>query len=297
MSTLPAAAFRRIPVQERLLLASSVAYGGVFALLLAFGRPGLGLSQGFYVPVILAALATGAAGGAIAGAGAVALLALATHHHEGIAWSSLASSSGLGVRLLSYVAAGALVGFVATRGRRMLSESLGALDDLLALAGRDLDTGVATTGGLDLAITRRLQADEPFTLLVSELADTQRERLRSGRLDGIAHSARGIARILAELGPLDEVARVSPTQFALVVSPPREADGSAIGDEVERALDRQGWDASVGWATYPQDGCDSIALYATAVERLHARLVLRGHWRPTAASAGLEVGAGSSQLV
>lgn len=43
---------RRHP--KRLLIASALTYGGVFALLLAFGRPGLGIGEGFFVPVILA---------------------------------------------------------------------------------------------------------------------------------------------------------------------------------------------------------------------------------------------------
>jgi hypothetical protein len=287
MSTFPLESVRRIPFHQRLLIASSFLYGGVFALLLAYGRPGLGLSQGFYVPIILVALATGPLGGACAGLGAVTLLGLAGHAKTGNSWLNIVLSDGMWVRFASYVAAGLLVGFVAAHGRRMLTESLRVLDELLALAGRDLDTGASTPGALDLTISQRSRSGEPFALLVSELADTQREYLRRRRLDS---DARGIARLLArELGPGDDVARVSETQFAIVSTASAEADVSRLRDACELALGSAGWDASVGWATSPEDGCDTIALYSTAVERLHARLVVRGHWCPTPASAGLGV--------
>jgi GGDEF domain-containing protein len=285
MSTLPLASVRRIPIPQRMLLVSSLLYGGVFALLLAYGRPGLGLSQGFYVPVILAALATGPLGGACAGAGALALLDLATHTKDGGSWTSVVVADGSVVRLVSFVAAGLLVGFVSTRGRQMLTDALHMLEDLLALAGRDLDTGASTPGTLDLTIARRSRSGEPFALLVSDLADAQRESLRSRRPDG---ASRGIARLLArELGPGDDVARVSSTQFAIVSMSAGEAEVRRLRDACELALGSAGWDASVGWATSPDDGCDTIALYSAAVERLHARLVVRGHWHPTPASAGL----------
>jgi len=285
MSTLPLESVRRIPFPQRLLLASSLLYAGVFALLLAYGRPGLGLSQGFYLPIILVAVATGPLGGACAGLGATGLLVLAAHEKTGYDWPKVIVASGVGVRLVSYVAAGVLVGFVAAHGRRMLAESLRVLEELLALAGRDLETGASTPGMLDLTIAQRSRSGEPFALLVSELAEEHREYLRGPRADG---EARGIARLLArELGPGDDVARVSDSQFAIVSRSASEADVRRLRDACELALGQAGWDASVGWATSPEDGCDTIALYSAALERLHARLVVRGHWRPTAASAGL----------
>jgi hypothetical protein len=287
MSTFPLESVRRIPFPQRLLLASSFLYGGVFALLLAYGRPGLGLSQGFYLPIILVALATGPLGGAGAGLGAVTLLGLAAHAKTGHSWSSIVFSDGMWVRCASYVAAGLLVGFVAAYGRRMLTESLRVLEELLALAGRDLDTGASTPGTLDLTIGRRSRSGEPFALLVSELSETHRESLRGRHADG---DARGIARLLAgELSPGDDVARVSDTQFAIISAAAADAEVQRLRDACELALGRAGWDASVGWAMSPEDGCDTIALYSTALERLHARLVVRGHWRPTPASAGLGV--------
>ena len=42
-----------------------------------------------------------------------------------------------------------------------------------------------------------------------------------------------------------------------------------------------------GWAAYPQDGKDALGLFRAADERLYARKIIRGEWKPSAASAGL----------
>ena len=129
---------REISLPQRLLIASAVAYGGVFMLLLAFGRPGLGIGEGFFVPVILAAAATSAVEGALAGLGALFLYELAIHQGSGLALGDFAQAPAL-TRLASYVAAGLVVGFLAQRFRRMLAQSLFVLEDLIELAHGRLD--------------------------------------------------------------------------------------------------------------------------------------------------------------
>jgi pheromone shutdown protein TraB len=124
--------WREISIPQRLLIASALAYGGVFMLLVAYGRPGLGVGEGFFVPVILAAAATSAAEGALAGVGALLLYELGIHH-GGLAWSDFTHAPAL-TRLASYVAAGVVVGFLAQRFRRMLAQSLFVLEDLIELA-------------------------------------------------------------------------------------------------------------------------------------------------------------------
>lgn len=128
---------RDISIPQRLLLGSALAYGGVFALLLEYGRPGLGLGQGFYVPVILAAAATSAPAGALAGAGALFLYELGIRG-GGLAWGDFTDADAL-TRLASFVAAGLVVGFLARRGRRMLAESLFVLEDLVEIAQARLE--------------------------------------------------------------------------------------------------------------------------------------------------------------
>jgi hypothetical protein len=122
-----------ITIPEQLLLASAVTYGLVFALLLEYGRPGLGIGEGFFVAVILAAAATSPLLGAVAGLGALFLYELAIHNGSGLAWSDFAQAPALS-RLGSYVAAGVVTGFLARRLRLMLAQSLFALEELADIA-------------------------------------------------------------------------------------------------------------------------------------------------------------------
>jgi hypothetical protein len=128
--------WRGISIPQRLLIASALTAGGVFALLVAFGRPGLGIGEGFFVPVILAAAATSASEGALAGAGALILYELAIH--DGLALADFDNAPAL-TRFISYVAAGVVVGYLAQRVRRMLAQSLFVLEDLVELAHGRLD--------------------------------------------------------------------------------------------------------------------------------------------------------------
>ena len=122
-----------VTIPEQLLIASAVTYGVVFALLLEYGRPGLGIGEGFFVAVILAAAATSPLLGAVAGLGALFLYELAVHDGSGLAWSDFGHAPAL-VRLAAYVAAGVVTGFLARRLRRMLAESLFLLEELADIA-------------------------------------------------------------------------------------------------------------------------------------------------------------------
>lgn len=135
--------WQEISLPQRLLIASALTYGGVFALLLAFGRPGLGIGEGFFIPVILAAAATSAPEGALAGAGALLLYELATH--DGLAWADFDTAPAL-TRFISYVAAGVVVGYLAQRTRRMLAQSLFVLEDLVELAHGRLEEAESIAG-------------------------------------------------------------------------------------------------------------------------------------------------------
>ena len=118
-----------ITIPQRLLIASAVVYGSVFALLVEYGQPGLGIGEGFFVAVILAAAATGPGFGAVAGLGALFLYELAIHGQTGLAWPDFDHPPAL-VRLVAYVAAGVVTGFLARRLRLMLAQSLSVLEEL-----------------------------------------------------------------------------------------------------------------------------------------------------------------------
>jgi K+-sensing histidine kinase KdpD len=125
--------FAEITIPQRLLIASAVVYGGVFALLIEYGRPGLGIGEGFFVAVILAAAATGPVLGGLAGLLALFLYELAIHERMGLVWSDFAHAPAL-TRFVAYVSAGIVTGFLARRLRLMLAQSLTMLEELADLA-------------------------------------------------------------------------------------------------------------------------------------------------------------------
>jgi hypothetical protein len=122
-----------ITVPQQLLIASALTYAGVFALLVAYGRPGLGLGEGFFVAIILAAAATGPLLGALAGLGAPFLYELAIHERSGLVARDFLHAPAL-TRLVAYVAAGVVTGFLARRLRLMLAQSLFVLEELADIA-------------------------------------------------------------------------------------------------------------------------------------------------------------------
>jgi len=116
-----------ITIPQQLLIASALTYGMVFALLVEYGRPGLGIGEGFFVAVILAAAATSAS------LGALFLYELAIHHRTGLVFGDFAHAPAL-TRLVAYVSAGLVTGFLAQRLRLMLAESLSMLEELSDIA-------------------------------------------------------------------------------------------------------------------------------------------------------------------
>ena len=141
---------RSISVPQRLLLASAALYVTVFALVIAIGRPGLGVGQGFYLAIVLAALATDAPTGAAAGTVALVLYETGELLAGRVSWGFVAGPD-ITFRLASYVLTGATVGWFATRARRMLAQSLHVLDELFALARREVTNRPPLARGLRAA--------------------------------------------------------------------------------------------------------------------------------------------------
>jgi GGDEF domain-containing protein len=279
----PVTAFRGASVPEQLMLTSGLAYAMTFAALLTFGRPGLGVGQVFYLPIILVALANGPFVGAAGGVLGLVLFFLARLLAGDMGWHDLFTAP-LEIRLVSFVVVGATVGYFASRARRMLSDSLVVLEDLLVLARRDLATG-ASTGRRFLSELERLVSQRAsFAVLVGELqGDDRRSLLRNDReLRDV------ISAVATQLGPSGEVARIGSSQLAIAI-PSRDGRGlhGAAGD-LERALEDSGHSITFGWAVYPGEGDDALSLVQAANERLYARRAARGEWSPTPESSGLD---------
>ena len=233
----------RLSVPECLELAGLLVFAAVYLLLAEYGRPGLGISQGFYLAIVLVALASGPVTGALAGLTA-----------EHVSWPKL--EEPLAIRLAAFTAAGVTVGFFARRGRRMLAESLHVLDELLSLAKRDIATGVFTPDGISARIARRADRSWPFAVLVGDV-DAQSDAVLRDALRTLA----------AELAGDGELARVGPSRVMAVTSSLSLADAEEQARALESVLDG----ATFGWAFHPHDGGDVLALFGAASERLHAR--------------------------
>ena len=262
------ARLRSLTVPQRLEASAAFVYLLVFLLLVLYGRPGLGLSQGFYLAIVLVGLAGGAWTGAAAGVLAAALLVgseLVAHTATATVWGV-----GLEVRLVSYVLAGIVVGYFAQRGRRMLGESLRVLDDLLHLARREVESGALTADGIEARIAARASQRWPFAVLAGSLAVPSEGSLRDA-----------MRAIAATLGDGDDVARIGD-KLAVVSASTSATASSDRAAEIERALDRAGVAATFGWAFFPQDGSDALALFGTASERLQARRHALGESAPAA---------------
>jgi GGDEF domain-containing protein len=273
-------------IPERLVLASFAAYLSVFGLLLSFGQPGLGIGQGFYLPISLVALATGAAWGAAAGVGALVLYEAGLLIPGHAAWNTVLAPP-TGIRLASYAVAGITVGYFARRGRGMLAASLHLLDDLLGLAKRDPLTAAFTSRGFESAINRRLATTAPFALLVGEPCERAPRSLRRSHLYR-DDRVRELSRLIGgHAGETDELAHLGEITFAVLTSASTPTQARADSVALENHMHTTGHRMSFGWAVRPADGTDLLALHRAALERLHARQIVRGDWVPTATTSGL----------
>ena len=132
----------------------------------------------------------------------------------------------------------------------------------------------------EAAITRRLGAGRPFALLVADmdaLKDFNRDEGFTAGNDALRRLADSLAN---SLGPEDDVARVGSDEFAILASI-HNADGAArLATKLERMLLDDRTKATLGWAAFPQEGDNALALYRAASERLYARKVMRSYLRP-----------------
>jgi hypothetical protein len=248
-----AAWLERVSVPRRLEASAVVVYAIVFILLIEYGRPGLGVSQGFYLAIVLVALAGGPASGVAAGFVATVLCGLATLVNGGVPGAE--TYEPLGVRLVAFTLAGFAVGYFARRGRQMLAESLHVLDELMRLARRETATGVLTAEGITDRINHRAQRAWPFAVLVGDVAAPSDAGLRD--------SLRGLAD---KLDHDTEIGGVGRGRIAVVASARSADEARRLAADAEQAVP-----VRFGWAFYPQDGNEALALYGAASERLQAR--------------------------
>ena len=253
-----------LPNRRILSACSAVSFALVFAAILAFERPGLGIGRFFFVSVILLGLAGGLRAGAAGGLGASALYAIAVLLSPRLTDARLLDWS-MGIRVATFVGVGILVGYIAGQQRALM-------EYLRLLAERDSVSGLPRTRAFETEITARLDSRRPFALLLGDLGSIGDEDLH--RLPALLGRA---------FRPGDAVARVGPEQFAVLAECRTTEEAGRLAALLESVLASETLDVTLGWAASPQEGTNALALVRAADERLYARRLIR---RPRLHAAG-----------
>ena len=261
---------------RQLLVGSAVAaYAVIFAAIILFEVPGLGLPHFFYLPVAALALTGGVGRGIMAGLIASALFTLSVTLNPAVPTATQILSLTTPIRLVTYTAMGALIGWFAAHDRELLGR-------LQILAERDFLTGLPNTRAFESAIARRFELGKPFTLLLGDMDGLKRINDTKGHAEG-NDALRRLAEMLgSSLRPEDEVARVGGDEFAVITASVGE-EAVVVASHLEGVLAAQDVAITFGWARYPVDGENALSLYRAADERLYARKLVRGteRTRPT----------------
>jgi GGDEF domain-containing protein len=262
--------------RRRLLFgAALVVYSAVFALFLFFERPGLGIAHGYYVAIVLAGVAGGPQAGVLGGLTATVLYAIGVVVNPHIPPTEIPTEA-TAIRLVTFVLVGTMIGYFAAASRTLLAGANELMAELTILAQRDFLTGLPNQRAFESTIGSWLASREPFILLIGETDALDRLRHggnRRAREELLLDFAEKLRRAA---GPAAEISRTGNEQFGVLASA-QSAWGSA-GDfslALERALDGEGCRATFGWATFPLDGDNALALFTAASERMYARKVVR----------------------
>ena len=147
-----------------LFLATGISwFVAVFAAYRLLERPGLGIGHLYYIGIVLVAVAGGAYVGALAGFLATAFYAVGVFWNPHIDVATLPTIA-TGIRLVSYVLIGSMVGYYAARSRTLLARADDLTEELKILARRDVVTGLPNQRGFQMAITERIDRGEAFCL-------------------------------------------------------------------------------------------------------------------------------------
>jgi GGDEF domain-containing protein len=252
-----------ISQRRPVLVAAGTAFATTFVAF-ALTPADVGLGHLFYLPVALVALVTSPLWGAAAGTLAAGLYCLAVLAHTNVPSADILTTNTL-VRLLTYSAAGVAIGWFAAQNRRLVSE-------LRILAERDGVTGLPNTRAFQAAIERRLADGRPFALLIGDLQLPEPAAGGPDRAVEASDSLRRIGEILGNaLGAEDDIARVGDRAFAVLAALASGGDAARLAALLEQTLAGRGIATRFGWAVYPHEGDNALALYRAADERLYAR--------------------------
>jgi diguanylate cyclase (GGDEF)-like protein len=256
--------------QRELVVGSSLAaFAIIFAALILFEVPGLGIPHFFYLPVAALAMTGGVRRGICAGILASVLFTAGVAVNPALPTATQILSFTTPIRVLTYTSIGALIGWFAAHDRQLVTS-------LQLLAERDFLTGLPNTRAFEAAIARRLGQGRPFSLLLGDMDGLKQINDIKGHAEG-NDALRRLAEMLGSvLRPNDEVARVGGDEFAVITSLAGGEEAAAAAARLEATLENQGLRITFGWALFPGEGENALSLYRAADERLYARKLVRG---------------------
>jgi diguanylate cyclase (GGDEF)-like protein len=255
--------------RELVVSSSLAAFAIIFAALVLFEVPGLGIPHFFYLPVAALAMTGGVRRGICAGILASVLFTVGVALNPAVPTATQILSLTTPIRVLTYTSIGALIGWFAAHDRELVTR-------LQLLAERDFLTGLPNTRAFEAAIARRLVQGRPFSLLLGDMDGLKQINDLKGHAEG-NDALRRLAEMLGSfLRPNDEVARVGGDEFAVITSLAGGEEAAAAAARLEATLENQGVRITFGWALFPGEGENALSLYRAADERLYARKLVRG---------------------
>jgi len=257
-------------IQNRKVVLGVAAAGYVagFAAFVTFEQSGLGLGHFFYIPVCLVGLVTDAKRGALGGALAAGLYALAVVVGPGASATHVLTES-TAIRLLTFTIVGAIVGWYASSNRTLVSR-------LRDHATHDFLTGLGNARIFDEDLATRCAAEQPFTVVLADMDDLKRINDTHGHEAGNA-ALRLVADALRENTSMcDDVARIGGDEFAILtcLTPEQTA---LVCARISRAIAAEDLHLSFGTTAYPEDGTTAVELFRKADDRLFTAKLLSGN--------------------
>ncbi len=259
-------------MRQLLLNRRALAVGGFVLLAVASGAAiGVPLDDPgylFYVPLALLALAGDTRLGTLAGlACAIPYTVATTRLGSPELWERSLT------RFVAFGILGALIGWSAETNRSLLAR-------LRDHAERDFLTGLLNMRAFEAALAARLERARPFALLLCDVDRLKDVNDSLGHAEGnelLKRVASTIDRTLAG----DDNARLGGDEFAVLTSLAGSDEAAAAARRLETIVAEQAASVTFGWAVYPADGTDALALFHAADKRLYeGKLTADG--RPTA---------------